>query len=142
MCNSRFHSLPSAQRGISLILVIFLLVVVAMLVVAMARLNSGNQKIVSQEILSVRALFAAESGAQSMAMNIFPIGSPARTTCPVIPLITFPAAATGLNGCTANLTCTTTTSGPRTVFTVKSEGRCDGGTEQARRMITVGLRAP
>ena len=141
MCNNRFHSLKNRQRGISLILVIFLLVVVAMLVVAMARLNSGNQKIVGQEILSVRALFAAESGAQSMAMRAFPIGSAASTTCPANFSITFPVAATGLNGCTANVTCTPTTVGSRTMFTVKSEGRCNGGTEQSRRMITVGLRA-
>ena len=142
MCNNRLHSLPGTQRGISLILVIFLLVVVAMLVVAMARLNSGNQKIVGQEVLSVRALFAAESGAQSMAMRAFPLGAVPPTACPANFSITFPVVATGLNGCTATVTCTATTAASRTVFTVKSEGRCIGGTEQARRMITVGLRAP
>lgn len=140
MCNNRFHHVQNTQRGISLILVLFLLVVVSMLVVAMARLNSGSQKAVGQEILSVRALFAAESGAQSMAMRIFPINNPPLAVCPSDLSIPFPAAAAGLSICTAAVTCQLTSTASRTVFTVKSEGRCNSGTEQSRRMITVGLR--
>ena len=129
------------QHGFSLILVLFLLVVVSMLVVAMARLNSGGQQAVSQEILSVRAFWAAESGAQAMAMRTFLIDGAVPIACPADFSINFPAAATGLNGCAANVSCQVVSAAGRTVFTVSSIGTCDGGTERSSRRIDVALRA-
>jgi MSHA biogenesis protein MshP len=137
MCNDLRTSIRK-QRGISLLLVLFVLVIVSLLVAALMRLNTGSQKIISQEILSVRALFAAESGAQAAAMRLFPITGLVQ---PCNFAINF--ATAGLSGCTATVTCPApVVAAGRTMYTVKSEGRCNGGTEQSRRMITVGLRAP
>lgn len=129
MCNKN-------AQGFSLILVLFLLVVVSLLAAAMAQLNRGGSAAVTQEILSVRALFAAESGAQVMAMKIFPITG--ASACGPLALA-FPA--NGLNGCTANVTCASVTTPGRTVFTVRSTGTCTANTERASRTIEVGLRS-
>jgi MSHA biogenesis protein MshP len=128
----------SRQRGFSLILVLFLLVVVSLLAVSMTRLDSGSSVAVSQEILSVRALFAAESGAQAMAMKVFPINS--SSTCPGTLNLTY--TANGLNGCTAmvTITCPAITAAGKTVYSVQSEGICNSGTQSARRKVQVGLR--
>ncbi len=133
MCNK-------LQRGFSLILVLFLLLVVSLLAVSMTQLNSGSSTAVSQEILSVRALFAAESGAQAMATDIFPLG--ATPVCPASALaLTY--TANGLSGCTAAVTvsCPALSAAGRTVYTVVSDGTCIAGTQRARRRVQIGLRS-
>lgn len=137
MLNKRLSSPPHSQRGISLILVIFLLIVGSLLVVGLARLNTTLQTSVAREILSVRALFAAESGAQSAAMRIFPINA-APAACPANFVLNFNGS--GLDGCRAALSCTPVTAAGRTVYTVSSEGVCGGGNDIARRRLTVSLR--
>ncbi len=128
----------SAQHGVSLILVLFLLVVVSLLAAAMAQLNRGGSNAVSLEIQSTRALFAAESGAQAEAMLIFPInGAP---TCPPADFSnTFPAS--GLSGCSTATTCNSLQAAGRILFTVTSIGQCGSGNDYARRRITIGLRS-
>lgn len=147
--------LKTRQRGISLILVLFILVVVSLLVASMAQLNRGGSNAVSQEILSVRALQAAESGAQTMALKIFPLNyikpaTCAPVSCPTAVNRVFNVA--GLNGCTVAATCTTATCIPvsgaansavnKIVFTVTSAGTCNAGTQSAYREVQIGLRAP
>jgi MSHA biogenesis protein MshP len=128
----------SRQRGFSLILVLFLLVVVSLLAVSMTRLDSGSSVAVSQEILSTRALFAAESGAQAMAMKVFPING--SSTCPGTVNLTY--TASGLSGCAATVTiaCPAITAAGKTVYSVQSEGACNSGTQSARRKVQIGLR--
>ncbi len=127
------------QRGMSLIMVLFILVVASLLAVAMAQLNRGGSNAVGIEIQSVRALFAAESGAQLAAMKIFPI-SGATPACPASSFSqTFSAGA--LSGCAASMTCASASAENRTVFTVASTGTCGSGDSYARRRITIGLRS-
>lgn len=150
MCNkialtltlSRREREQKAQRGVSLVLVLFLLVVVSLLAAAMAQLNRGGSNAVSLEIQSTRALFAAESGAQIMAMTIFPISLASGSTplpCPTNFSKTF--SSNGLSGCSANMTCSAETAAGPTIYTVTSEGTCGSGNDYARRRITVGLRS-
>lgn len=126
-----------AQRGISLILVLFFIVVVALLMVALARLNAGSQKIIGQEVLSVRALFAAESGAQEASMRIFPMGASPTTCAP----LTRSFATPGLSDCSVSVACTSqVTALGRSVITLNSRGTCGSGVDVASRNITVMLR--
>lgn len=125
------------QRGISLIMVLFLLVILSLLVAAMVQLNRGGSSAVSIEIQSTRALFAAESGAQIAAMKIFPING-TTPACPGNFSQSFTASA--LSGCSADITCLSTAAAGRTVYTVTSAGICGTGNDRARRRITVGLR--
>lgn len=139
MCNSfsRRSKTPSDQRGVSLIMVLFLLVIVSLLAAAMARLNQGGSNAVSIEIQSTRALFAAESGAQRAAMQLFPIGGGTPGCGGVTTPVNFPAG--GLGNCSANLVCTWSDAAGRRVYTITSEGVCGAGDDFARRSITVGL---
>lgn len=132
-----------AQRGASLIMVLFLLVVVSLLAASMARLNRGGSNAVSMEIQSTRALFAAESGTQLMAMQIFPLGGiEANAQCPAALPQVNNFTVNGLNNCIATVNCNRTATAGRNIFTLTSTGECAIGTnDYARRKITVGLRS-
>lgn len=119
-------------------MVIFLMVVVGLLLAALAQLNRGSAATLSQEVLSTRALFAAETGAQAVAMKVFPRGA-AVAGCPA-GAQNFSFTTTGLASCSAQVTCTTTTVGTQTRFLLDSSGSCSGGTEQGFRRIEVALR--
>jgi MSHA biogenesis protein MshP len=136
MCNKKRGQ--KTQRGVSLIIVLFLLVVVSLLAVSLAQLNRGGSIAVAQEIQSTRALYAAESGAQIAAMRIFPINS-TPTLCPGF---TQAFTASGLNGCSATITCFSVNTAGKTIYTVTSDGICVTGNDRGRRKITVGLRIP
>ncbi|HEY3699657.1 MAG TPA: hypothetical protein VGK97_10025 [Spongiibacteraceae bacterium] len=104
----------------------------------MAQLNVGGSAAVAQEIQSVRALFAAESGAQIMAMKIFP-HDVVNPVCAAT--FTQPFTVGGLNGCSATITCASISDGAgHTVFTVQSDAFCGTGSDRARRKIQVRLR--
>ena len=135
---SRRESGQRAQRGIGLVLVLFLLVVVSLLAAALVELDRGGSNAVAIEVQSARALLAAESGAQLAAMTIFPI-SGATPACPGDFSRTFTAGA--LSSCTAALTCSSTVATDHTVFTVTSTGTCGSGDSYARRQVTIGLRS-
>ncbi|MBI2380305.1 MAG: hypothetical protein HYV16_06100 [Gammaproteobacteria bacterium] len=129
-------------------MVLFLLVVVSILVAALTRLNAGGQAAMAQEILSVRALFAAETGAQAMAMSVFPLNGAA--ACPATQSRAY--AQPGLAGCRSETSCASATAGGQTVFSLTSTGECSSGgcgaasctagAEQSRRRLRVQLRAP
>ena len=140
MCNKKIEKGLKYQRGVSLILVLFLIVVVSLLAAAMAQLNRGGSNAVGLEIQSTRALFAAESGAQIAAMKTFLIGgAPSGVNCGNF---NQNFTVNGLNNCTASVIC----SGPATVnninvYTVQSTGTCGNGADYARRRIIVELRS-
>ncbi len=136
MCSDIRRVKFKSQRGISLILVLFLIVIVSLLTAAMAQLIRGGSNAVSMEIQSTRALFAAESGAQVAAMRIFPINGGAAACTNFTQSFTVSA----LNGCSANITCAPVVAAGRTIYTVTSAGVCGSGNDRARRRITIGLR--
>lgn len=125
------------QRGATLPVVILVLVLLAVLGTAMVQLNATGQRSVALEVISTRAFYAAESGAQFALGRILPRdGTPA--ACGSWPLSFDPP---GLRGCSAQVNCT----GPRTrqgnnYYTIVSQGQCGTGESRARRTIEVGVR--
>lgn len=63
------------QTGISLILVIFVLIVLGLLAAVMIRISAIGGDAVAREVVSTRALLAAESGAQRQLNIIFSGGA-------------------------------------------------------------------
>ncbi|MCO7226302.1 hypothetical protein [Pleionea sp. CnH1-48] len=124
------------QQGFSMLTVLFILVLLGVLAVAMVRLNQSSNVSVAQEVLSIRAFFAAESGAQSAASEIFPIsgaGSCSNRT------INFTTA--GLTGCRAQLTCSSFTVDSEVYYRITSVGSCAIGTEyEASRTLQTLLK--
>lgn len=122
--------LHNNEKGFSLPLAIFILVIVSLLALAIFRMTALNQQAVAQEVLTARALFAAESGAQVQMMRIFPISGPANCAAHSIAVTT-----AGLNACSFNSTCSVLIVNSQSYYNVESIGRCAIGGVSAQRTI-------
>ncbi|MBL4826896.1 MAG: hypothetical protein JKY66_04150 [Spongiibacteraceae bacterium] len=134
-------NLPSrhTQRGASLVIAIFILVALSLLAAAMINILNTGADSVAREVLSTRALFAAESGAQWKLNAIFPPGSPTATAnCndddPTLSGLTFCANAY------IDVNCTFLPINGSNYFTITSMGLCGPTNEQAARVVEVKAR--
>ena len=120
------HELPhplARQSGLGMPVVIFILVVMTLLATAMVRLSTTSAMSIAAEVSSTRAFYAAESGAQWAMHQLFPPAGGAGGCFASPATLTF--TATGLNGCSATLSCSNTgTFNGRAHFVVTSSGRC------------------
>lgn len=128
------------QRGFSLPLAVFILVILALLGTAMVTLTQTSQQGVATATLSTRAFYAAESGLQQGLAQLFTLdGSPASCLDPY-PTINF--NATGLQGCQADVRCTSTTVGSKTYYTLNSTGSCQLSNSSATRQLELFSAEP
>lgn len=130
----------SRQQGAGLPVALFIITVLALLVVAMAQLQQRSGDAIDLQILSQRAFMAAESGAQAGVTDVLHHGR----SCDADWEVSF--AASGLNGCRAQLRCDTTDvsdvggSGGDTLYRFTSTGTCGSGAEQTTREVEVRIR--
>ena len=129
-----------SQRGFSLPIAIFILVIMALIGAAMVTIMQNSQQSVSTAVLSTRAFFAAQSGAQYTLGQLFPLAGGAANCQASYPTLTFTTG--GLAGCTATLSCTSRSIGGKSYYTLVSAGACAAGTNQAVRQIEVQARSP
>lgn len=132
---------PKKQQGAaSLPVFIIIIVIMGLLGASLANLTATSNVTIGNEMLNLRAFYAAESGAQTTMASLFPLGG-GPAVCPAVLAITFPPGG-NLGRCSANVTCASTPVGAQTFYTVNSTGRCGtaGGTEEATRQIQVGAR--
>lgn len=128
------------QRGAGLPIAIFVITALALIVVSMAQQQESSGAAVSQQILSQRAFYAAESGAQAAVTEAL-YGS----GCGSVPA-SLPFTQAGLNGCSANLSCSAVQANIvgspalETVYTLVSVGQCGSGAEAASRTVEVRVR--
>jgi len=126
------------QKGVSMAFLLFAIIIISLLAAGLMRLNSQSSVSNVQQVISARAFFAAESGANLQALRIFPVAGGA-PNCSNPPPFNF--AANGLSGCTATTTCNATLINGVNYFTVTSIGQCNVGQPlQATRRIQVRLR--
>lgn len=128
------------QRGVGLPAALFLILVLALILAAMAGLQEGGSQSFSHQLLSGRALHAAESGAQIAVHRL--LESPGGADCSVSPFLShsFTSAAPGLQDCTVNVECRLVAANGQDHYTLTAVGRCGGGDEQASRVIEVRVR--
>ena len=123
---------PKKQQGLSLVMVIFIIVVLSMLGTAMLRIMAVSSDSVAREILSTRALHAAESGVQVKLNQIFIGGSGCSTGLPSLG---------GLQGCSVSIEQCRTLEVPlgsgQNYYSIISVGRCGPATDQAVRRVEV-----
>ncbi|WP_150914393.1 hypothetical protein [Marinobacter halotolerans] len=137
MCPDRFRK---HQRGAGLPIAIFVITALALIVAGMAQQQQSTGLAVSQQILSQRAFYAAESGAQAGVTEAL-YGS----GCGSVPS-SLSFAQAGLTGCSAGLSCSAVQAdisgspAPETIYTLVSAGQCGSGSEQAERTIEVRVR--
>lgn len=128
------------QRGFSLPVAIFIIVIMALIGAAMVSIMQTSQQSVSTAVLSTRAFFAAESGAQQALANLFPLNGSAASCLAPYPTINYNTS--GLAGCSAVVTCSSNIIGSKTYYTLNSTGTCDVSGNSAVRQLEVRAATP
>jgi MSHA biogenesis protein MshP len=133
-------SCDTFQRGFSLPIAIFILVIMALIGTALVSLSQSSHQALGQEVISTRAFYAAESGAQVALAQLFPLtAAPANCAAPYPPVV---FTASDLNGCTASVTCSSTTISGKSYYTLTSTGTCGFATLSATRQIELMAKTP
>jgi len=129
----------SRHKGFSLPAAIFILVVMALLAAAAVNLLNKGLKGVTQEVLSTRAFYSAESGAQYVLGQLFSL-SGGVANCAASSSLNY--SATGLAGCSSSMTCSSRSIGSVLYYSINSTGVCSSGSDRAVRQIELLARAP
>ncbi len=125
------------QAGISLAFLLFAIIIISLLAAALMRLNSQSSIGVAQQVMSTRAFFAAESGANLQALAIFPV-SGATGVCGNQ---TYNFTNQGLSGCRATTSCSEIQVEGVSYYQVVSQGQCNiGNPLQATRTLEIRLK--
>lgn len=132
------HSKKHRQRGVGLPLAIFIITVLALIILAMTQLQQGTAEMEIQDLQSARAFYVAESGAQASLALLFPVTGSAASCAASMYQTTF--TTPGISNCSVTVDCSSQSFGSDTYYTLRSEGVCGQGTEQARRIIEVKAR--
>lgn len=121
------------QRGSGLVAAIALIIVVALMALGIARTVQLGAGSVSLDILSQRALLAANSGAQLGLNRIFaPAGA---ATC--INRTWDVSGLAGLPACQVTVSCSSDLVRGKTYYTVTSTGSCTAASLQSQRSVLV-----
>lgn len=144
---------PAKQQGFSIAMAIFVLVILAMLGAAMARIVAQGQESVAREVVSIRALMAAESGAERGLQAVLSGASACGgdlsnppTSYAALGFSQWSMSGDGLAGCSADVSCGETladnnqdgTDTPH--YTIRSIGSCGPSGSQAVRIVEVQAR--
>lgn len=118
------------QQGSALVIAIFVIVVLFGLLLALTRILTSSSESVVYEVLGTRALFAAQSGLELAATQLFPLEQPVADCSAVSTEFVF--SGTGLPNCRARLACVASTpvavdGADRVVFQLTSVGECRSG---------------
>ena len=127
------------QKGVGLPATVFLIVIVSLIVLALGELNTKSNIGFGQDFYSVKAFYAAESGAQVALNKIFLGGQACPTTASNVVSIDFDTVTNkvGLEACTVNVSCQSVAVDTIDYYTFNSTAICGVGIEQATRSIQV-----
>lgn len=146
------HRPKSQQRGFLIPLAIFIVVVMGLLALALARTTTQTGLATAQELISLQAFYAAESGAQKGMNKLFPPGFDSdpdvavragvngRCTSGFTETLNF-SGVQGLSACSTEISCECMSCNPAdatSFYTITSVGSCGTGVISAVRTIKVG----
>jgi len=129
---------PVKNKGFGLPVAIFVITVLAMIVLAITRMDEASSLSFGQNFYSVKAFYAAESGAQIALSKRFS-SSGVGVAC-ANPIYTQTFTTVGLEGCSVAVSCDSKTVGGQNYYTFQSTGVCGAGDEQTKRTIEVRAR--
>jgi MSHA biogenesis protein MshP len=127
------------QQGFSLPVAIFILVVMALVAVAAVSIMQTGQSGVSNDVMSTRAFYAAESGAQQALQQLFPLSGGA-AACNAS--VNQSYSTDGLNNCSSTTTCSSQLVNGKNYYILNSTGICASGDIQAVRQVEVMAAQP
>lgn len=126
------------SQGFSILYAISLLIIIALIASYLLGIVSSGQKVSSNEVLSARALYAAESGIQIYSAGLFPVSGSAGVCSATSTIVNY--TASGLQGCQSAVTCSAITSTGKTLYELTSTGTCGpGGLDRGQRTVQVKL---
>ncbi|MFA7523761.1 MAG: hypothetical protein WCY91_00055 [Acidithiobacillus sp.] len=137
-------TIPSAEKGSALVMVIFIIVVLALLLAALAYITAQSNQNSAYQIASTRAYWAAQSGAEWGTYQIVPATGSAASQCfspnPARPGI---GSIPGLGGCSASVQCTFAPASATTssAFRISSAGTCAAGNLEVAYGATSAIRS-
>lgn len=131
------YTLPRAQRGFLLPVAVFILVVMSVAALALWRSTIQSSNSIVQELISTQALYAAESGAQAGVGQIFTGANRTAVTaeCDALNLV-LNYSVTGLQQCSAQVSCIADAGVLGSVYVITSAGTC-GTSVTAERTVRV-----
>lgn len=122
-------------QGFGLPAAIFIITVLAMIVAAITSLGESSSVAFGQDINSIKAFYAAESGAEiGLARRFDVTGSP--EACGNN-LYVDNSGLTGLNGCSVEVDCDTANADGIDYYTITSTATCGSGRDAAQRVVEV-----
>lgn len=125
----------SKQSGISLPVALFIITIMSLIAVAVNQMSATSSQSYSQNLLSTRAFYAAESGAQLRAQDTL---AAMPCSCGGSADVEYDFTVIGLNQCSALTSCTSFIANGDTFCTVISIGRCNNS--NAERTVEVRLK--
>jgi MSHA biogenesis protein MshP len=133
------------QTGFLLPLAVFILVAMSFFAVTIARITGQTAIATTQEAISAAAFHSAESGAGfAMSQLFYDTGAAISRAsvdgnCTAVNGSTLNFTVPGLNGCSANLTCSRSIDATdiTSYYRVQSQGNCGSGSVSAQRTIEV-----
>lgn len=141
------------QSGFSIPAAIFVLIVVAMLGSAMINILNQGQQSIAREVLSMRALMAAESGAERGLNLVLEVNAAACTGTMVNPptsmtplVIAWELSVAGMTSCEVNVSCglslvdSDNDGTNENYYTLRSTGACGPLADRAFRIVEVQAR--
>lgn len=123
------------QAGLGLPVALFIIIILSLIAIAVNQLTASSSQAYSQNVLSARAFYAAESGAQLRSQGVL---SANLCVCGGAENVTYDFTAPGLNQCQASTDCTSFIANGDTFCTIVSTGSCSNGI--AERTIEVRLK--
>lgn len=128
----RQQSRIAQQRGAGLPMAIFLITVMVLIIATIVQLQESSGEMEALDVLSTRAFYASESGAEAGLSQALQNEDEA-ASCDDVTVDEIAFSESGLQGCDATIDCDP--SGDAILIT--SEGRCGGGDAQAVRTVEV-----
>ena len=127
------------QTGFGLPSALFLILVMILLVAGINQINEINAAAYGREWLSMRAFYAAESGAQTAAVYALN-SSQTMLTCDSSFITGLNLTETGLSQCIVDVECSQQTVDSQIYYTFTSTASCGTGSDTANRVIQTRLR--
>ncbi len=140
MSHNRFaFTSRKKQAGFGLPVAIFIITVLSMVVAGISKLGESSAVAFGQDVNSIRAFYAAESGAQIGLARLFSVVSPPESCDSSI--YSDHTGLEGLNKCNVDVACSRVNNPPDTYYTLVSTATCGSGVDAAQRIVEVKAKS-
>ncbi|OUS28289.1 hypothetical protein A9Q99_12220 [Gammaproteobacteria bacterium 45_16_T64] len=133
--NRKKYIMTKAHRGFALPVAIFVITVLGLLIGSVAKMNETTSVGFGQDLHSIYAFYAAESGIDIALARVFPAGGTGAVTCDSSTYSS--TSVEGLNSCDVAVECSTFSNGSDNYYTFTSTASCGAGIDAAQRVIEV-----